>query len=274
LALDKKDLTYAIGLNVADYFESQNDLPRAIDIYQNIFRKFPAEKVNTAQKMAKVLSKQKKYQETIDLFTGLLEADEQTANPLAYYVGVSYYTLENMDSADEYFQRALNAGYRDADVYLKQGEIKVRKGQWQAGLDLLNEGIKLGGVIFTPEANTYKYFGQAYAKLDDTKNAADNFRKAIAAGSKDADVYLQYAANASLNRDFQGVLEALEPRAQANDRNAEFQYYLGSAYDNLGMPQQAIQYYQKALEAGYTNSGIVRTRIAELRQNNEEAAEY
>lgn len=269
-ALEKPDLTYTIGVNIADYFETQGDPAMAITVYKLAFQKFPQEKINTAQKMSKVLSKQKQYQETIDIFTDLIDANPQTANPLAYYVGVSYYTLDNMEKAEDYFQRALDSGYRDADVYLKQGELKVRRGQWQAGLDLLSEGIKLGGAIFTPEPNTFKYLGQAYAKLEDTRNAADNFRKAIQAGSKDLDVYLQYAANASLNRDFQGVLQTLEPSAASHMRNGEYQYYLGNAYDNLGLSTQAIQYYQKALEAGYANTTMVRTRISELRRSNEE----
>ena len=269
-ALDKPDLTYSIAVNIAEYFESQNNSPQAINVYKLAFHKFPQEKVQTAQKMSKVLSKQKQHQETIDIFTDLIDTDPYTANPLAYFVGVSYYTLDNIDKAEDYFQRALDAGYRDADVYLKQGEIKVRRGQWQAGLDLLNEGIKLGGVIFTPEPNTFKYLGQAYAKLDDTRNAADNFRKSIQGGSRDLDVYLQYAANASLNRDFPGVLEMLEPHSAAYVRSGEYQYYLGNAYDNLGQAAQAVQYYQRALEAGYTNTNVVRSRISELRQNNEE----
>ena len=270
-ALERPDLNYSVGLNVADYFEERKNFNQTLDIYQRIFRRFPQEKVTTAQKMAKVLAQQKKYQETVDLFSALIEEDPQTANPLAYYVGLGYYTLDNLDKAEEFFQKAVDAEYRDADLFLKQGELKVRKGQWQTGLDMLNNGIKLGGIIFTPEPGTFKYLGQAYAKLDDSKNAADNFRKAIQGGYKDADVFLLYAANASLNRDFQGVLEMLEPRAAANSNNAEYQYYLGSAYDNLGMPLQAIQYYQKALEVGYTNTEIVRTRINEMRrQQNEE----
>ncbi|MDR1997688.1 MAG: tetratricopeptide repeat protein, partial [Candidatus Margulisbacteria bacterium] len=271
LALDMPDWTYSIGMNVADYFESRGDPNQAVEIYQRLFLKFPGEKAETAQKMAKALAKQKKYRETINIFTGLIEADPKTANPLAYYVGVSYYTLNDLVQAEAYFQKAINADFRDPDLYLKQGELSVRKGQWQAGLDLLNNGLKLGGIIYTPEASAYKYIGQAYAKLDDSKSAADNFRKALQAGNKETDVYLQFAANASLNRDFRGVLEMLEPgaAAAANVKNAEYQYYLGSAYDNLNMTRQAIQYYQKALEAGYTNAAMVRARINELQQNEE-----
>jgi tetratricopeptide (TPR) repeat protein len=271
IALDRPDLTYPIGLNIAAYFEEQNKPDQAINIYQRLFRRFPQEKVTTAQRMAKVLSTQKKYQESIDIFSSIIAEDPQTANPLAYYVGVGYYTLDNFEKAEEFFQKAIDANFRDPDLFLRQGELKVRRGQWQAGLDLLNSGIRLGGIIFTPEPSTFRFLGEAHAKLGDSRNAADNFRKAIQAGYREVGVYLLFAENALLNRDFQGVLEMLEPRSSAHNTNAEFQYYLGSAYDNLGMPLQAIQFYQRSLEAGYANTEIVRRRINEIRRQQSES---
>ena len=137
-------------------------------------------------------------------------------------------------------------------------------------MDYLNDGVRIGGVIYTPEASTYKYLGMAYAKLDDPQKAAANFRKAITAGNKEPEIYVQFAENALLVRDFQGILSVLEPRAAANGKNADYQYYLASACDNLNLRTQAIQYYQKALEAGYKNADFVRLRVSALRQQEED----
>jgi tetratricopeptide (TPR) repeat protein len=106
----------------------------------------------------------------------------------------------------------------------------------------------------------------AYAKLEDPKNAAENFNKAITAGNREPELYVQYAESAAQNRDYRGIMALLEPRAAANVKNAEYQYYLATAYDNLGQRTQAIQYYQRALEAGYRNTDFLRSRINTLRQ--------
>ncbi|MDR1452887.1 MAG: hypothetical protein LBJ25_02805 [Candidatus Margulisbacteria bacterium] len=270
VALEKPDLTYEMGANVADYFEAKNAAETAVNVCMQLFRKFPKEKLSTSQRIVKALARQNKHQEIINFFTGFIEEDPETVNPLAYYVGLGYYALEDLQAAGTYFQEAFDAGYRDVDLLLKMGELKLKSGDWQAGLDYLNDGIRMGGVVYTPEASTYKYLGLAYAKLDDPQKAAANFRQAITAGNREPEIYVQFAENALLGKDFQGILTVLEPRVAANSKNADYQYYLASACDNLNLRAQAIQYYQKALEAGYKNADFVRLRVSALRQQEED----
>ncbi|GBR75696.1 hypothetical protein NO2_0346 [Candidatus Termititenax persephonae] len=270
LALDKPDLNHEMGTNIANYFENREDADTALLVYQKLFQKFPKEKVATAQKIVDNFSKNGKYQEVVEYFIGLLDdEDPATYNPYAYFVGLGYYQLGNLAEAENYFQKALKADCREIDLLLKQGELKVRKKEWQTGLTLISGGLQLGGILFKPEADTYKYLGQAYAGVEDRRNAADNLRKAIAAGNREEEVYLQYALNALQIRDFQGAIVVLEPRAETFAKSPDFQYYLGNAYDNLGQPAMAIQYYQKALEVGYRNSAYIRQRINVLSGNEE-----
>ncbi|GBR72985.1 hypothetical protein NO1_0441 [Candidatus Termititenax aidoneus] len=271
LTLDKPDLSYEMGENIVGYFEARGDLETALTVCRQLFRKFPKERSSASQKIISILTQQNRNQEIVDFFIGTLDEDDpRTNNPYAYYVGWGYYNLDNFSEAENYFQKALDAGCQEVELFLKQGELKVKKREWQTGLTLINDGLQRAGVLYTPAPDIYKYLGQAYAGLENHSNAADNLRKAIAAGGREEGLYVQFAENALLGRDFQGILSVLEPRAAANSKSADYQYYLASACDNLSLRAQAIQYYQKALEAGYKNSDFVRMRISALRQQEED----
>ncbi|MDR1323966.1 MAG: tetratricopeptide repeat protein [Candidatus Margulisbacteria bacterium] len=271
LALDKPDLSYEMGGNIAAYFEARGDMETALTVCRQLFKKFPKERSPTSQKIISILTQQNRDQEIVEFFMAVLDEDDpRTNNPYAYYVGRGYYNLNNFGEAENYFQKALDAGCQEAELFLKQGELKVKKREWQTGIALINDGLQRAGVLYSPTPDTYKYLGQAYAGMENHSSAADNLRKAIAAGDRTEESYVQFAENALLGRDFQGILSVLEPRAEANSKNADYQYYLASACDNLNLRAQAIQYYQKALEARYKNADFVRMRISALRQQEED----
>jgi tetratricopeptide (TPR) repeat protein len=153
-------------------------------------------------------------------------------------------------------------GFVNADVSIKIGYIKIKQGETKAGVEILAKGIAAA------QQNQPTYFyttlGEAYARLNQFDLAASAYRKAIQASDQPVQIYINFASNATQSKKFQDIIDVLEPSVERFMQNGDYLYYLASACDNLGIKDQAANYYQKALDAGYQNKAFVKGRINTL----------
>jgi tetratricopeptide (TPR) repeat protein len=246
---------------VAGYYEKKEQFTKASAGYEYLVKN-ASDDDQTVTRLGQLYFKQERYKEVIKLFKGLLEKDESRANPLAYYIGVSYYILNDHKAAEEYIEKAIAAGFSDGDAYLKLGDLKIGKGDYSKGIEYIAEGIKLTDQPIP--AATYNNLGVAYKNLGQSALARDAFRKAISSGSKSVAVYNNFAKAALDINDYNGVIQTLGPKAYTYDNNGEYLYSLAYAYDNSDSYKEALNYYQKALAAGAGNAEFIRDRIEDL----------
>jgi tetratricopeptide (TPR) repeat protein len=258
------------GLAIAQYYEDLKNEQKASEIYARVLKDFPTQNV-AAQRLGELYFKQEKYQDTIDVCTRLVEEYPDQANPLAYYIGTSYFILGNFPKALEYLELAQTKGYVSADLTIRLGYMKIKAGDTKIGVELLAKGIAASQ---KPQP-TYFYttLGEAYARLSQFDLAASAYRKAIASGRQPVQVYINFASNAVQAKNFQAIIDVLEPSIDRFSKNGEYLYYLASACDNLGVKDQAATYYQKALDANYQNKAFVKGRISALSRNGTESPE-
>lgn len=255
------------GNQIALYYEAKGNIPKAADVYRRLTEIFPQDSQDVSVKLGRLYYDQKRYQDAIRIFSDTIFRDERQANPLGYFVALSYYSLRNYTKAEEYFELAQKNGFTDPDLSLKLGEIKIKKGKLKQGIALMTEGLGQFKELQSPA--TYLTLAEAYARSNNKPMAAKLYRQAIDAGSTDINVYLDYGAMATKSSDYQGVIDVLEPIAGQNATSGELLFYIANAYDQLGNADAAIQYFKKVLDVGYGNREYVRGRIRDLQEAKE-----
>lgn len=249
------------GLAIAQYYEKKQNESKALSVYEQVLKDFPTQNV-AAQRLGELYFKQDKHKETIEVCTRLVKEYPDKANPLAYYIGTSYFILGDQQKALEYLELAQAKGFVNADVSIKIGYIKIKQGETKVGVETLAKGI--AAAQQTQPTYFYTTLGEAYARLSQFDLAASAYRKAIQAADQPVQIYINFASNAAQAKNFQEIIDVLEPSMERFMQNGDYLYYLASACDNLGIKDQAANYYQKALDAGYQNKAFVKGRINTL----------
>lgn len=255
------------GLAIAQYYEDKKNEQKALEVYERVLRDFPTQNA-AAQRLGELYFKQEKYRETIAVCTRLVEEYPDKANPLAYYIGTSYFILGDQQKALEYLELAQAKGFVNPELAIKIGYIKIKSGETKVGVEILAKGIAAS----QKAQPTYFYttLGEAYARLNEFDLAASAYHKAIQVSNQPVQIYIHFASNAMQAKNYQAIVDVLEPNLERFAKNGDYLYYLASACDNLGIKDQAATYYQKALDNGYQNKAFVKGRINALSRTGAE----
>lgn len=106
---------------------------------------------------------------------------------LATYLGLCYHHEGQLDSAYQYFNRAIELNPFYVGVYLYAGSAAVQDGDYERALVYLDLGLRVDGK--NPDALYYK--GVALMELNRQDEACQYFNRAFYAGSDDAADYLE-----------------------------------------------------------------------------------
>jgi len=74
-------------------------------------------------------------------------------------------------------------------------------------------------------------------------------------------LYIGYAQIAAKNKNYQEIVDLLEPQAERYERNGDFMYQLGLACEMTKQYEKALSYYQKAINVSPEKEEIIRIRI-------------
>lgn len=247
---------------IAEYYKSKNSLTKSLAAYEKIINKYPTQK-SAREEAGKLYFFNQDYKKTISFLGDVLKEHPERTNPIAYYVGKSYYLLQDKANAETYLKMAQSKGYNDADIYYTLGLISIDNGFYREGVDSL---IKGGKVSFDPVPPAiYFNLGVAYAKLGEHALAEDASKKAIEAGYSNVGVYINYATSAVKNQRYPQVIEVLEPKYKNFSNNSKFVYLLAIAYDALGQTNKAIDTYQLVIDLDSSQEEMIREKMDLLR---------
>lgn len=264
-ALDSDLLESTHLYNIAEYYENKNNLDEAIRVYNIIKGRVDSTRQLKANyKLGELYFKKKDYAKAIDILSNLIQDDERRANPLAYFVGLSYYVLKDDINAEFYFEMALKYNYRIDDIYFKQAELKNNRGLYREAISLYRQGIDISGG--KAPASVYNNMGVAYTNLNEFIMAADSFRRAIKRGMDSYQLYTNYAQVLSRIKRYEENIDLLSGLGEKLDNNSDLLFYLGEAYDKLGKKEEAISFYEKSLSLGVRNEDVVKEALERLRR--------
>ena len=91
---------------VAEYYTENGRSDKATSAYEKILEKYPNQKI-AQEEIGKLYFEQEKYSETIKVLSEIIKDNEIKANPLGYYVGISYDNLKKYENAEKYLKLAL-----------------------------------------------------------------------------------------------------------------------------------------------------------------------
>jgi tetratricopeptide (TPR) repeat protein len=103
------------------------------------------------------------------------------------YLGLTYYYLENPDSAIIIFDQVIEQNPSHIQTYLYAGSICLEEGAYDAALHYINKGIKLDPT----NATLLFYKGAALVEKEDLIEGCRCLNKAFASGIDDAAGYLE-----------------------------------------------------------------------------------
>ncbi len=123
-------------------------------------------------------------------YAGVTSGKEDAAkNDIAYWFnkGIINATYGNNKAAIKYFNKAIKFGPKNAAVNFNIGICQGELGQYQEALSFINKAIEI-----YPENALYHYGrGRVYLLSGNTGKSLEDFKRAAALGSRDAQNYLQ-----------------------------------------------------------------------------------
>jgi tetratricopeptide (TPR) repeat protein len=250
------DVEYAY--KIAAYYEQREKYDLAAKAYEKILLTYPEEK-NASATLGSLYFKQGKYRETIELLSEVVKKTPKKANPLGYYLGLSFMEEKDTVNAEKYLRLALDNGYNEPDIYFTLGKLSLRKGMYQQAIDEITQGMKTSIDPIPPRI--YVDLGQAYAALNQLPLAEDAYKKAIGLGVDSVYLYIGFAQIAIKNKSYQEVVDVLEPVVGRYDANGDFLYDLGLACEMIKEYDKAVTYYQKAINVSPEREEAIRARI-------------
>lgn len=95
----------------------------------------------------------KEYIEAIEILDNVLEDSNTSKNDIEasqYFIGLSYFKIQNYEKASEYFEKDFNSESYSSDAKSFLGICKIANGHKEEGISILQESIKI-------ETNSFAY---------------------------------------------------------------------------------------------------------------------
>ncbi len=225
---EKEEVSSAELLTKAREFYYQGKYEQSINFYQQAVE---TEKKQTAlSNLAVIYEEQGNYSQAAEQYQKLLQVKEKPEFRLG--LAVSYYNLNKLEAATETLQQ-LTAGKQEAvsdyilrDAYYYLGLIAGHREAYQPAEEHLRTAI-----AEQEFALGYYQLGEIYFAQEAYQQARDYYRQAL-----------------QIDGSLKGV-----------------NYKLGLAYLNLGAPQQAVNYLQRARREN-SRLAVVKEKLASLKE--------
>jgi tetratricopeptide (TPR) repeat protein len=155
--------------------------------------------------------KVKKWEEASRLYRAMLRINQANFEA-CYRMGILSITLQNLDDAFKYLQRAMELKRDDPKVLYQMGVLQFSSGQTRQALEYFAKALELRE---SPES-VYNYMGMCYEKLGRLDEAKTNYEKARLADPNDSTI------QASLERINQ-LIQARRIQLKPQDRKNQFE---------------------------------------------------
>jgi len=175
-------------------------------------------------------------------FTRALQLDP--GNGLALkYLGDLRFRAGRMREARDLYRRAIDAGFRHADVYVNLASIAENDGRLDEARDVLASAVRLDA----SDADAWNRLGLVEARRDDLQAARHAFTQAIAAAADRAEPYYNLGVVERRAGNEAAAQSRLQEAIARNPKYPEAHYELGTGYLMAKQPGRALEEYRTAL---------------------------
>jgi tetratricopeptide (TPR) repeat protein len=188
---------------------------------------------------AKILMAEKRYEDAIAAYEGLLKTEPKSAVYLNM-IGIAYLDMSDFDQAKKYFTRAAKADKKYASAVNNLGMVWYQQKNYRKAIREYRRAI----AIAPGQAGTYANLGYAYYKTKKYVEAAAQFRQA-----------LQIDPHAFDRSERVGTM--------VQDRTVEnhglFFFMMAKEYAQLGDAEHCADYLRKSFDEGYKDVVTAKT---------------
>ena len=226
-----------------------------------------------SEKIDKAMSlfKERKYKESIDAFSSVLETEPDNAD-VYNNMGVAYSCVGDFEHAEIYYTKALELDPQLAQAYINLSDLYYKAGNIASALGTLQRGS------YELEDNLAIAHLLARVYIDDQRweDAIVELERVLDGEPENYDAYYDLGHVCFETGDYEGAISHFENVIEYN-ANSELLYYsLAQAYEANNEINKAISNYLKAIAVNdkftlaYKRVGI----LFMARNDYEDAAEY
>lgn len=164
--------------------------------------------------------------------------------------------LHNTPEAEKSFNKALEIDGANEDALVGLAEMYGQMGDAKRAAEKLKTAAEK-----SPNARTLYALGRAYEDLNDYKNAADAFERALQLGADEDQVVPELAKALMYSDQYDQAVKLYEQLAAASPRNPEYQLHLSEIYLTQGEVAKARAAINRAKQ---TAGSDPRVRFAEI----------
>jgi len=175
-------------------------------------------------------------------FTRALQLDP--GNGLALkYLGDRRFRAGRIRDARDLYRRAIDAGFRHADVYVNLASIAENDGRLDEAREVLAGAVRLDA----GDADAWNRLGLVEARRNDLEAARRAFSQAIATAADRAEPYYNLGVVERRAGNEAAAQSRLQEAIARNPAYAEAHYELGTGYLLARQPERALAAYRAAL---------------------------
>ncbi len=268
--------------NLGKAYEQQDDREDAISAYSKALELDPAYD-RALQNRGIAFFQSGNYEGAIG---DLVKIDAQDNDEVNYYLAESYYRTSDFKVALAHYNRAIEAGRKDGDIYHKRGRTYIELDQAGAALSDINLAIKAGKTdasVYMDRARVNIYMGNERGAMTDLNEAIskdtdnpdayynrgylrelqENFTEAISDYKKvmklnpEDDKTLYSLANCTVSTgNLGGGLTYIDQAIELNDGEASYFKVKGNILYRMGREKEACTYWEKAISLGDKKSSF------------------
>lgn len=167
--------------------------------------------------------------------------------------------LHNTPEAEKSFNKALEVDSSNEDALVGLAELYGQMGDAKRAAEKLKTATEKN-----PNARTLFALGRAYEDLNDDKDAADAFKRALELGADEEQVAPELAKALMYSGQADEALKLYQQLAAANPKNPEYQLHLSEIYLSRGETANARAAINRAKTAAANDSRVRYAEVAVL----------
>ena len=210
-----------VELNLGLAYYKSGDTDEAAKLLDKVHRAAP-DQLQPAMLLADCWLAMGRNQETVDLLEPFA-ARHPDDRGFAYVFGMALLRLEKVERAQGYLDRILHDG-DSAEAHLMIGTMKLTQRDFSGARDELARGIALKPGL--PELQSY--YGQTLLATGDAANAADAFRKELAANPNDFTSNLDLAVILKMDDKYDDALTHLQRALRVRPADPGVRYQIAT----------------------------------------------
>jgi len=182
-----------------------------------------------------------------------------------YSDGMTYYWLDDYESAIPFFQSAVISNPFFSKAYFCLGYCNSKIGKYADAIEYYKSAIYLE---YEPDISYYN-MGIAYGELGEYEKAIESYKEAIRLNPNDASAYNNMGIAYDDLGEYEKAIESYKEAIRLNPNDASAYYNMGNSFVNLGQYEKAIEYYTEAIRinpdyaVAYSNMGAAYGELSQ-----------